>query len=186
MVALQVEQPLLVHQAACFHVAAAHRLGDAAADVVVVFGDEAAFEHVDHRGLEGGDAGATGDGNLVRGERRTVGGGGERAGFLFGDVQQLESSIETLQTNLKNATDRQAEGRARIERAGKNKKPVPPAVQEEYNRSEGDKAKIESQIAQKRKEIAALNQKYDEIKKRYAELTGASAKPAPQTAPAKK
>lgn len=102
------------------------------------------------------------------------------------DVQQVESSIETLQTNLKNASDRQAEGRARIEQAGKNKKPVPPAVQEEYNRSEGAKAKIESQIAQKRKDIAALNQKYDEIKKRFAELTGgaggtagSSAKPAP-------
>jgi len=99
------------------------------------------------------------------------------------DVQQLESNIETLQTNLKNANARQAEGRARIEQAGKNKKPVPPAVQEEYNRSEGAKAKIESQIAQKRKDIAALNQKYDGIKKRFAELTsdaaGSSAKPAP-------
>lgn len=106
------------------------------------------------------------------------------------DVQQLESSIETLRTNLKNANDRQAQGRARIEQSRKNKKPVPSAVQEEFDRSEGEKAKIESQIAQKRKEIAALNQKYDEIKKRFAELTsgtaGSSAKPAPQPAPAKK
>lgn len=106
------------------------------------------------------------------------------------DVQQVESSIETLQINLKNAGDRQAEGRARIEQAGKNKKPVPPAVQEEYNRSEGAKAKIEGQIAQKRKDIAALNQKYDEIKKRFAELTGgaagSSAQPAPPPAPARK
>lgn len=106
------------------------------------------------------------------------------------DVQQVESSIETLQTNLKNASDRQAEGRARIEQAGKNKKPVPPAVQQEFDRSEGDKAKIESQLAQKRKDIAELNQKYDEIKKRYAELTGgaagSSAKPAPPPAPARK
>ena len=106
------------------------------------------------------------------------------------DVQQLDSSIETLQTNLKNASDRQAEGRARIEQAGKNKKPVPPAVQQEFDRSEGEKAKIENQLAQKRKEIVALNQKYDEIKKRFAELTGgtsgSSAKPAPQPAPARK
>lgn len=109
------------------------------------------------------------------------------------DVQQLESGIETLQTNLRNANDRQAEARARIEQSRKNKKPVPSAVQEEFDRSEGEKAKIESQIAQKRKEIGALNQKYDEIKKRFAELTGAmggtagsSAKPAPQPAPAKK
>lgn len=109
------------------------------------------------------------------------------------DVQQVEATIETLQTNLKNANDRQAQGRARIEQSRKNKKPVPPALQEELDRSEGEKAKIENQIAQKRKEIAALNQKYDEIKKRFAELTGAagagagsSAKPAPQPAPARK
>ena len=109
------------------------------------------------------------------------------------DVQQLESTIETLQTNLKNANDRQAQGRARIEQSKKDKKPVPQAVQQEFDRSEGDKARIESQIAQKRKEITAVNQKYGEIKKRFAELTGAaggaagsSAKPAPQPAPARK
>lgn len=106
------------------------------------------------------------------------------------DVQQLESTIETLQTNLKNTNDRQAQARARIEQSRKNKKPVPPALQEEFDRSEGEKAKIENQIAQKRKEIAAVNQKYDEIKKRFAELTGgttgSSAKSAPQPARAKK
>lgn len=102
------------------------------------------------------------------------------------DVQPLDLSLETLQTNLRNANDRQADVRVRIEQFKKNQKPVPPAVQAEFDRSEGDKAKIESQIAQKRKEIVALNQRYDEIKKRYAELTGASAKPAPQPAPAKK
>ncbi len=106
------------------------------------------------------------------------------------DVQQLESSIDTLQTNLRNANDRQADARSRIEQFRKNQKPAPPVVQEEFNRSEGDKAKIAGQIAQKRKEIAALNQKYDEIKKRFAELTGGTAsgnaKPAPQPAPTKK
>ena len=66
MVAFEVEQPLLVHQAARFHIAAAHRFGDAAADVVVVLGDEAAFKQVDHRGLEGGDAGASGHGYMAR------------------------------------------------------------------------------------------------------------------------
>jgi predicted RNase H-like nuclease (RuvC/YqgF family) len=104
------------------------------------------------------------------------------------DVQQLEAGIDTLQTNLGNANDRQVNARARIEQSRKNQKAVPPAIQEEFDRSEGDKEKIESQIAQKRKDIAALNQKYDEIKKRFAELTGgaASAKSAPQPAPARK
>ena len=43
LLALQIEQPLFVHQAARLHIAAAHGFGDAAADVVVVLGDEAAF-----------------------------------------------------------------------------------------------------------------------------------------------
>ena len=106
------------------------------------------------------------------------------------DTQPLESNIETLQTNLKNANDRQADMRARVEQFRKNQKPVPPAVQEEFDRSEAAKAKIESQIAQKRKDVAALNQKYDGIKKRFVELTGGtagnSARSAPQPAPAKK
>ena len=102
------------------------------------------------------------------------------------DVQQVESSIETLQTNLKNASDRQAAGRARIEQAGKNKKPVPPGVQEEYNRAEGAKAKIESQISQKQKDIATLNRKYDGIKKRFAELKGDAAGSSAKAAPARK
>jgi len=102
------------------------------------------------------------------------------------DVQPLEAGIDTLQTNLKNANDRQAEVRARIEQFKKNQKPVPPAVQEELDRSEADKAKIATQIAQRRKDVVALNQKYDEIKIRFVELTGGTAKPAPQPAPAKK
>ena len=102
------------------------------------------------------------------------------------DVQPLEAGIETLQTNLKNANNRQAEVRARIEQFKKDQKPVPPAVQEEFDRSEGDKAKIAAQIAQRRKEVVALNQKYDEIKIRFVELTRGTTKPAPQPAPAKK
>lgn len=41
ILALQIQQPLFVHQAACFQVAAAQYLRDAAADVVVVLGFEA-------------------------------------------------------------------------------------------------------------------------------------------------
>ena len=91
------------------------------------------------------------------------------------DVQLIESHIETLQTNLKNANDRQADSRARIEQYNKNKKPVPPVIQEEYDRVEGEKAKIQNQIAQKRKEIADKNTDYDEMKKRFNELRGGTA-----------
>ena len=91
------------------------------------------------------------------------------------DIQLVESNIEVLQTNLKNANVRQADSSARIEQYNKNKQPVPPAVQDEFDRIQSDKAKIENQIAQKRKGVAALNQQYDEQKKRFNELKGGSA-----------
>jgi hypothetical protein len=43
ILALQIKQPLFVHQAARFHITAAHDLDDAAADVVVVFKVQAIF-----------------------------------------------------------------------------------------------------------------------------------------------
>ncbi len=100
------------------------------------------------------------------------------------DIQLIESNIEAQQTNLKNANDRQADARNRSEQFKKENKPVPAPIQEEYDRAEGNKVKIQAQIAQKRKEIADLNQQYDEMKKRFSELTGvapttALAPPAP-------
>ncbi len=59
---------------------------------------------------------------------------------------------------------------------------MPDSLQEDYDRAEAAKTKIQSQIAQKRKDIVELNQQYDEMKKRFAELT--STAPAPTTAPA--
>jgi hypothetical protein len=104
-------------------------------------------------------------------------------------VKGIESEIESLQINLASTNTRHANARARAEQFRKNKKPVPPEAQDDVDRSEGEKTKIENQIAQKRNEIAALNQKYDEFKKRYFELTGnppsgSGARPAPQPAPA--
>ena len=105
------------------------------------------------------------------------------------DVQLVESNIETLQTNLKNANDRQAEVRARVDSFKKRNAPVPAAAQEEFDRTEGEKVKIQNQITQKRKEIAEMNITYDEMKKRFIELKGgatAAATPATGTAPGKK
>jgi hypothetical protein len=109
------------------------------------------------------------------------------------DTQLIESNIEAQQTNLKNANDRQADVRSRMEAFKKENKPAPQPLQEEFERSEASKVKIQAQIAQKRKEISDLNQQYDDMKKRYAELTGGAAaattaaatgKPATQPAPA--
>jgi len=89
-------------------------------------------------------------------------------------VRGIESDIESLQTNLMSANTRQANARTRAEQYKKNKKPVPPDTQDEVDRIEGEKTKIEKQIAQKRRDIAALNQKYAEVKKRFFELMGKS------------
>ncbi len=104
------------------------------------------------------------------------------------DIQLVESNIEAQQTNLKNTNDRQADALSRIAQLKKENKPVPAPLQEEYDRAEAGKTKIQAQIVQKRKEVADLNQRYDDMKKRFLELTGASAaggtKPAQQPAPA--
>ncbi len=88
------------------------------------------------------------------------------------DIQLIESNIETLQTNLKNADDRQADARARIGQYAKRKDTIPAPIQEEFDRGEGEKAKINSQIAQKRRDITELRLRYDDVKKRFAELKG--------------
>jgi len=99
------------------------------------------------------------------------------------DIQLIESNIETLQTNLKNSEERQVDARSRIAQYKKRNAAVPPPVQDEFDRSEGEKVKIQNQIAQKRKDITALNQRYDELKKRFAELKSGSAPQADKVPP---
>ena len=101
------------------------------------------------------------------------------------EIQLFESNIETFQSNLKNANDRQAIARARIAEYEKNKQKVPQGVQDDYDKSMSDKAKIQQQIDEKRKQIAELNQRYDEMKKRFLELKGGAAANAPAAAPSK-
>jgi len=100
------------------------------------------------------------------------------------DVQLIESNIETLQTNLKNADERQADARARIAQFKKRNAAVPGPVQDDFERSEGEKIKIQNQIVQKRREITALNQRYDELKKRFVELKSGAAAQVDRTPPA--
>lgn len=88
------------------------------------------------------------------------------------DVQLVEANIETLQGNLKNMGERQNDVRARADQYAKNKRPVPPAIQDEIERLNKERAQTEKQIAQNRREIVLINQRYDELKKRFAELTG--------------
>ena len=101
------------------------------------------------------------------------------------DVQLIEANIETLQSNMKNMNDRVADTRTRTEPYQKDKRPVPQPLLEEMERLTNDRLQTERQIAQKRKDIAALNQNYDELKKRFIELSGSvniTKKSATQTA----
>jgi chromosome segregation ATPase len=109
------------------------------------------------------------------------------------DIQQIEVNISAQQSNLKNVTDRQSETRAKMDVFKKENKPVPTPVQEDFDRLETEKSRIQGQILQKRKEIVERNQEYDTMKKRFMELKGGTATaaaPAPAAAtaaaPAKK
>ena len=97
------------------------------------------------------------------------------------DIQLIESNIEAQQTNLKNANDRQADARIRIDQLKKENKPVPAPLQEDYDSAEASRAKIQNQITQKRRDIADLNRQYDEMKKRFAELKGGAPDANPAT-----
>jgi hypothetical protein len=100
------------------------------------------------------------------------------------DIQQIEVNISAQQTNLKNVTDRQSETRAKMDVFKKENKPVPTPVQEDFDRLETEKTKIQTQILQKRREIVERNQEYDAMKKRFMELKGGAATTAAAPAPA--
>ena len=91
------------------------------------------------------------------------------------DVQQIEVNISTYQANLKSSSDRQTAVSASIERLKKENKPVPAAMQQEYEKLTADMAKAQDQIKQKRREITDKNLEFDAMKKRFMELKG----PAP-------
>ena len=94
------------------------------------------------------------------------------------DIQQIEVNISTYQANLKSSNDRQTVVSASIERLKKENKPVPAAMQQEYEKLTAEMAKTQDQIKQKRREIADKTQEFDAMKRRFIELRS--------TAPAKK
>ena len=100
------------------------------------------------------------------------------------DIQQIEVNISAQQSNIKSLSDRQNETRAKIDQLKKENKPVPPALQQDFDKLGGDIAKLQEHVLQKRKEIADKNMEYDAMKKRFMELKGTA--PAAAAAPAKK
>lgn len=106
------------------------------------------------------------------------------------ELQALDHAITQQKAALKNADERVAETRNRSQSFEKDKKPVPPAVKEDFARAEREKARIEADIASKAKAKADTAVKYAEFRKRLLELKGpaaaAPAAPATAAAPAKK
>ncbi len=98
------------------------------------------------------------------------------------DVQVVELQISQFRVSLKNATDRQAELKARSDNLEKTKKPVPDSLKDEIARTAAERQKIEAGIAAREKEKEDIQARYAGYKKRFAELTGGQ--PAAPSSPA--
>lgn len=107
------------------------------------------------------------------------------------DLGVLDLQIEQLTMSLKNATQRQAETKARMETAEKSQKPAAPQLKDELARATADRERFEKGIEVKNQEKEAMRNRYAEQRRRYIELrsnAGATgtAPAAPATASSKK
>ncbi len=94
------------------------------------------------------------------------------------DIQQIEINIAAQQTNLKNITARQAEGKTKIDNITRAQKPIPPQLQEDVERLANEKTKTQTQILDKRKEIVERNLEYEAMRTRFIQLKGGTETPA--------
>jgi hypothetical protein len=86
------------------------------------------------------------------------------------DLQAIDLQIEQLTGSLKNTTQRYNEVKVRVDNSEKSKKPLPPALKDEFTRVTQDKTRFETSIQAKQKEKEELRVKYAEYKKRFTEL----------------
>lgn len=102
------------------------------------------------------------------------------------DLEVVDRQITQMHVSQKNASERAAELKGRIDAAEKAKKPVTDFVKDEAARAEADRIKYEQGIAAKEKEKQDIRVRYAEMKKRYSELSGSARSAAVPAAPAKK
>jgi len=108
------------------------------------------------------------------------------------EIQALDNTVTQQRAALKLASERLADVQQRaaaFDKANKDKKPVPQGLKDDLARAEGDKARLEKDIAAKEKDKQDTTTKYAAFKKRYMNLKGISPvapapAPAPATAPA--
>ena len=89
----------------------------------------------------------------------------------------LKRARDIQQTNLKNITDRQAEVKTKIDNITRAQKPIPPQLQEDFERLAREKTKTQTQILDKRKEIVERNLEYETMRTRFIQLKGAGQAP---------
>ncbi len=105
------------------------------------------------------------------------------------EIQALDNNITQQSGALKVSAERLADAQQRaaaFEKTNKDKKPAPQGLKDDLVRAEGDKSRLDQDIAAKEKEKRDTMAKYAAYKKRYMEIKGitpAAAAPA-ATAPA--
>lgn len=86
------------------------------------------------------------------------------------EIQALEALIGNMQRQMKSVDDRLAEERKRAEVLEKSKKPLPDSLKDDIARLTADRTTLDRQIGEKRQEVTATRQKYDEYRRRFIEL----------------
>jgi hypothetical protein len=89
------------------------------------------------------------------------------------DLQQIELGIANNQAVLKSAEKRLAENRARAEQLTRAGKPIPDGLKQDIESDEREKLRLERVIDRKRQERVTVREKYDDYKRRFAELQSA-------------
>jgi hypothetical protein len=89
----------------------------------------------------------------------------------------VDAQVTTLETTLRNASERQLETQKRAEEYRKNSGKIPPAIQDELARIDQEKLSLTAQLAKKRQEITEINTTYAQMRKRFADLKNGAAAP---------
>jgi len=103
------------------------------------------------------------------------------------DLLVVDGQLTQMRVSHKNAVDRRAEAKARIDATAKTGKPATDAQKEDLARADADASKAEQGVVAKEKEKEEIRKRYADMKARYIALKGGGS-PAPTTAaaPAKK
>jgi len=101
------------------------------------------------------------------------------------DLQVVDGQITQMRVSHKNAAERHAEVKGRMDTTTKGGKPATDTQKEDMARAEADKTRLEQAITAKEKEKDEIRKKYADMKERYIALRGGPA-PTAAAAPAKK